>query len=74
MDGQCWYMGTFDTAELAARAFDATAWRFGRPRAELNFPDVESRVEAEFLAPPMEIVDVDETRCTPGDSSPRWRD
>ena len=62
MDGQRWYMGTFDTTEIAARAFDAAAWRFGRPCAELNFLDVESREEAEFLALLMEIVDVDEAR------------
>ena len=62
MNGQRWYMGTFDTAELATRTFDAAAWRFGRPRAELNFPDVPNREEAEFLASPMEIVDVDEAR------------
>lgn len=51
-----WWMGTFDAPELAAGAFDVAVWRFGRPRAELNFPDVRSLQEAEFLAPEVRMV------------------
>ncbi|KAE8818957.1 putative AP2 protein [Hordeum vulgare] len=32
-------LGTYDTAHEAARAFDAAAWRLGRPRLQMNFPD-----------------------------------
>ncbi|KAE8801854.1 Protein TRANSPARENT TESTA 12 [Hordeum vulgare] len=32
-------LGTYDTAHEAARAFDAAAWRLGRPRRQMNFQD-----------------------------------
>jgi hypothetical protein len=44
-------LGTYTTAELATRAYDAAAWRFRCPRRDMSFPDVESLEEAEFLAP-----------------------
>ena len=43
-------LGTFDTAEEAARAHDASAWRLLRPRRDMNFPNVSSQ-RAQDLAP-----------------------
>ncbi|XP_020199988.1 ethylene-responsive transcription factor ERF109-like [Aegilops tauschii subsp. strangulata] len=44
------WLGTYDTFEEAVRAYDAATWRACRPRTELNFPEIETRVDAEFLA------------------------
>ncbi|KAK1604165.1 hypothetical protein QYE76_027838 [Lolium multiflorum] len=57
-------LGTYNTPELAARAYDAAAWRFRRPGHNMNFPDVESLEEAEFLAPPPCLVDDEDRRRT----------
>uniref|UniRef100_A0A8I7BH80 AP2/ERF domain-containing protein n=1 Tax=Hordeum vulgare subsp. vulgare TaxID=112509 RepID=A0A8I7BH80_HORVV len=32
-------LGTYDTTHEATRAFDAAAWRLGRPRLQMNFPN-----------------------------------
>jgi hypothetical protein len=45
------WIGMFRSTEEAVCAYDAAAWRFGRAQSELNFPDVESVEEAQFLAP-----------------------
>jgi hypothetical protein len=52
-DGVWWWLGTFDNADEAAHAYGTSAWCFSCPRRDLNFPDVESMAEAEFLAPLM---------------------
>jgi hypothetical protein len=50
-------LGTYNASELAARAYNAAAWRFNRPRRDLNFPEVESLEVAELLAPPPRLLD-----------------
>ncbi|KAE8778763.1 putative AP2 protein [Hordeum vulgare] len=45
-------LGTYETAHEAARAFDAAAWRLGRPRRQMNFPDVHTLQQALDVAPP----------------------
>jgi hypothetical protein len=60
--GDCPCLDTFETVELAARAFDATVWRMDGPRGPLNFLEMESCKEAKFLAPPFNFVRRDEDR------------
>ncbi|KAE8769157.1 putative AP2 protein [Hordeum vulgare] len=45
-------LSTFRTAREAAHAYDAAAWRLGRPRAQMNFQDVYSLQQALDRAPP----------------------
>jgi hypothetical protein len=55
-------LGTYETAHEAAHAYDAVAWRLGRPRSSMNFHDVWTRQQAEDLAPPPYIVRQEEQR------------
>jgi hypothetical protein len=43
-------LNTFDSLEEAARAYIAASWMFGWPKRKLNFLDVKSKQEFEFLA------------------------
>jgi hypothetical protein len=53
-------LGTFATPHEVARVYDAAAWRLGRPRRDMNFDDVNSRAEAEMVAPPPCLVTAEE--------------
>ena len=44
-------LGNFDTANEAARAYDAAVWRLRWPDRTLNFPNVPTRERAQELAP-----------------------
>ena len=49
--GRRWWIGTYPSYHEAARAYDVAVWRAERPREHLNFPEIESRAEAEMLVP-----------------------
>ncbi|KAE8808236.1 Ethylene-responsive transcription factor CRF1 [Hordeum vulgare] len=49
-------LGTFNTAEQAAHAYDAAAWRLQCPCTEMKFSEVAPRERAHELAPPLQVV------------------
>jgi hypothetical protein len=49
--GHRWWLGTYPTSHEAARAYDVAVWHAGRPKEHLNFPEIESRADAEMLVP-----------------------
>jgi hypothetical protein len=56
------WLGTFDSKEEAAHAYDATAWWFGLPRRDMNFLDFDSGAEAEMLASQPVLLSQEEKR------------
>ncbi|KAK1613268.1 hypothetical protein QYE76_036941 [Lolium multiflorum] len=56
------WLGTFNSKEEAARAYDAAVWRFARPCHQMNFPEVSSLEEATFLAPVPQFASAAEER------------
>ncbi|KAE8796505.1 AP2-containing protein [Hordeum vulgare] len=49
-------LDTIETSHEGARAYDASLWRLGRPRAQMNFKDVYTREQAQDLAPPPRLI------------------
>ncbi|KAI5014195.1 hypothetical protein ZWY2020_055585 [Hordeum vulgare] len=45
----CYYLGTFDIADLPPRAYDIAGWRLGVPQEELNFRYITSLQDAIFV-------------------------
>ncbi|XP_020190409.1 ethylene-responsive transcription factor ERF109-like [Aegilops tauschii subsp. strangulata] len=39
-DGHCNWVGTFDSVDKVARAYCIAVWHFGRPRHEMNSPEI----------------------------------
>ncbi|XP_073362659.1 ethylene-responsive transcription factor ERF084-like [Aegilops tauschii subsp. strangulata] len=53
---------TFDTAHEAGRAYDAAAWRLGRPWSQMNFSNVRTRQQAQDLVPHPRLINDEDRR------------
>jgi hypothetical protein len=56
------WLSTYNTSELAICAYDTASWRFSRQKRDLNFLEVQSRQEAEFLAPEVRVASREEEK------------
>ncbi|KAE8815836.1 Protein TRANSPARENT TESTA 12 [Hordeum vulgare] len=46
----------FETSHGAAHAYDAAAWRLGRPRTQMNFHNIYTHEQAQIVAPPPRLI------------------
>ena len=49
--GRRFWLGIYPTAEKAVGAYDVAVWCAGRPKTKLNFLEIKTRADAEFLVP-----------------------
>jgi hypothetical protein len=61
--GERFWLRTFESAELAARAYDVMVWRYDGGAGPWNFFDVDNLAAAEFVAPPFSVVTRAEERA-----------
>ncbi|XP_020200274.1 uncharacterized protein [Aegilops tauschii subsp. strangulata] len=50
--GRRFWLGTYPIVHTGMRAYDMAVWHAGRPKTDLNFPEIETRADADMLEHP----------------------